>query len=47
MEFDGVDDKIVTDGADTVAQNTTYSFWCKTSVSGSNRVFAHLSLIHI
>ena len=41
IDFDGVDDCIVTDGADTVAQNTTYSFWCKTSVSGSNRVFAH------
>ena len=26
IDFDGVDDCIVTDGADTVLQNTTYSF---------------------
>ena len=41
VDFDGVDDCIVTDGADTVLQNTTYSFWCKTSESGSNTVFGH------
>ena len=31
IDFDGVDDRIITDGADTVAQPTTYSFWCKSS----------------
>jgi len=41
IDFDGVDDKIVTDGADTVLQNTTYSFWCKTSKSTANPVFGH------
>jgi hypothetical protein len=35
IDFDGVDDRIVTDGADTVAQPTTYSFWCKSSTTGS------------
>jgi len=44
IDFDGVDDRIVTDGADTVLQNTTYSFWCKTSESGSNTVFGHGAL---
>ena len=40
--FDGVDDCIITDGADTVAQNTTYSFWCKSSQTGANfGVFGH------
>ena len=40
--FDGVDDCIITDGADTVAQPTTYSFWCKSSQTGSNLgVFGH------
>jgi hypothetical protein len=34
IDFDGVDDRIVTDDADTVAQPTTYSFWCKSSTSG-------------
>jgi hypothetical protein len=42
VDFDGVDDCIVTDGADTVAQPTTYSFWCKSSVTAANRgVFGH------
>ena len=41
VDFDGVDDCIVTDGADTVAQPTTYSFWCKTSETGRNSVFGH------
>jgi hypothetical protein len=41
IDFDGVDDKIVTDGADTVAQNSTYSFWCKTSETAPNTVFGH------
>lgn len=42
MEFDGVDDRIITDGADTVAQPTTYSFWSKSSETGSNTgVFGH------
>jgi len=42
MEFDGVDDRIITDDADTVAQSTTYSFWCKSSETGQNRgVFGH------
>ena len=33
IDFDGVDDRIITDGADTVVQNTTYSFWCKSSTT--------------
>ncbi len=42
IDFDGVDDCIVTDGADTVAQPTTYSFWCKSSTTGQNKgVFGH------
>ena len=42
IDFDGVDDCIVTDGADTVAQNTTYSFWCKSSKTAENKgVFGH------
>jgi len=42
IDFDGVDDRIITDDADTVAQPTTYSFWCKSSVTGVNRsVFGH------
>ena len=39
--FDGVDDKIITDGADTVLQNTTYSFWSKSSKATDNTVFGH------
>ena len=39
MYFDGNDDKIITDGADTVLQNTTYSFWAKTSTAINNTVF--------
>ena len=42
IDFDGVDDRIITDGADTVAQPTTYSFWCKSSETGVNKgVFGH------
>ena len=42
IDFDGVDDCIITDGADTVAQNTTYSFWCKSSSTIRNYgVFGH------
>ena len=41
VDFDGVDDCIVTDGADTVAQPTTYSFWAKTSQTTQNFVFGH------
>jgi len=41
LEFDGVDDCLITDG-DSVAQPTTYSFWCKASETGYNRgVFGH------
>ena len=36
IDFDGVDDGIVTDGADTVLQNTTYSIWCKSSTTVQN-----------
>ena len=36
IDFDGVDDRIVTDGADTVAQPTTYSFWSKSSTTDTN-----------
>ena len=40
--FDGVDQCIITDGADTVAQPTTYSFWCKSSSTIRNYgVFGH------
>ena len=41
IDFDGVDDVIITDDADTVLQNTTYSFWCKTSSTTANSVFGH------
>jgi hypothetical protein len=42
IDFDGVDDRIITDGADTVVQNTTYSFWCKSSTTTANSgVFGH------
>ena len=42
IDFDGVDDRIITDGADTVAQNTTYSFWCKSSTTTNNKgIFGH------
>ena len=42
IDFDGSDQKIVTDGADAVLQNTTYSFWCKSSTTTENRgVFGH------
>lgn len=42
VDFDGVDDRIITDGADTVAQPTTYSFWCKSSTTAENKgVFGH------
>ena len=42
IDFDGVDDVIVTDGADTVAQKTTYAFWSKSSITGANKgVFGH------
>ena len=43
IDFDGVDDRIITDGADTVAQPTTYSFWCKSSATAANNrgVFGH------
>ena len=42
IDFDGTDDRIITDGADTVAQNSTYSFWCKSSETGENKgVFGH------
>ena len=42
IDFDGVDDRIITDGADTVAQPTTYSFWSKSSTTASNLgVFGH------
>jgi len=41
IDFDGVDDVIVTDGADTVAQPTTYSFWCKSTKTTENTVFGH------
>ena len=44
IDFDGSDQCIVTDGADSVLQNTTYSFWCKTSESSSNTVFGHGSV---
>ena len=42
IDFDGSDQCIVTDGADTVVQNTTYSFWCKSSTTAQNKgVFGH------
>ena len=39
IDFDGVDDRIITDDADTVAQPTTYSFWAKTSQTTQNKGF--------
>mgnify|MGYP005715168667 CR=1 FL=1 len=41
IDFDGATQKIVTDNADTVLQNTTYSFWCKTSKDTANVVLGH------
>ena len=42
VDFDGVDDRIITDGADTVAQPTTYSFWAKSGTTAENLgVFGH------
>ena len=42
IDFDGADQCITTDGADTVLQNTTYSFWSKSSQTGANNgVFGH------
>jgi hypothetical protein len=42
IDFDGVDDRIITDGADTVAQNSTYSMWIKSSTTTENfGVFGH------
>jgi len=42
IDFDGVDDRIITDDADTVAQNTTYSMWIKSSATTENfGVFGH------
>jgi hypothetical protein len=42
IDFDGVDDRIITDGADTATQPATYSFWCKSSTTGQNiGVFGH------
>ena len=42
IQFDGSDQRIITDGADAVAQNTTYSFWAKSSETGENNgVFGH------
>ena len=43
IDFDGVDDVIVTDGADTVAQPTTYAFWCKSSLIGQNKEIGRAS----
>jgi hypothetical protein len=41
VEFDGVDDELITDG-DSVAQPTTYSFWAKASETGNNLgLFGH------
>jgi len=41
LEFDGVDDCLITDG-DSVAQPTTYSFWAKSTETGGNTgVFGH------
>mgnify|MGYP003330854107 CR=1 FL=1 len=42
IDFDGADDRIITDGADTVSQNTSYAFWTKSSTTGVNKgVFGH------
>ena len=41
VQFDGATQKIVTDDADTVAQNTTYSFWVKSTKATSNFIFGH------
>ena len=42
IDFDGVDDRIVTDGEVVQYQHATYSFWCKSSETGQNAgVFGH------
>ena len=37
IDFDGVDDRIVTDGEVVQYEHATYSFWCKASVTATNR----------
>ena len=39
--FDGVDDYVATAGADGTLEDKTYSFWAKSSTSGTNTVFSH------
>jgi hypothetical protein len=42
IDFDGVDDCIITDDADTVSQPTTYSMWIKSSHTAYNYgIFGH------
>ena len=42
VDFDGVDDRIVTDGEVVQYEHATYSFWCKSSETGQNAgVFGH------
>jgi hypothetical protein len=45
VDFDGVDDRIITDGEVVQYQHATYSFWCKASETGQNTgVFGHGSI---
>jgi hypothetical protein len=37
IDFDGVDDRIITDGEVVQYQHATYSFWCKASETGQNK----------
>ena len=42
VDFDGVDDRIITDGEVVQYEHATYSFWCKASETGQNAgVFGH------
>ena len=42
VDFDGVDDRIITDGEVVQYEHATYSFWCKSSETGFNAgVFGH------
>jgi hypothetical protein len=37
IDFDGVDDRIITDGEVVQYEHATYSFWCKASETGQNK----------
>ena len=41
IDFDGVDDCIVTDGEIVQYQQATYSFWCKSTFANAQPIFGH------